>query len=547
MSTKASSRIGLALYALTATQIGALFACGDGTGLDSSDQLSVRISGPDVVALSCELSGLASYSATIQGTAVNVGWSVNGDTTGLSNIHSTGLTYGFHRLGSHTIAVSIVSGDGHTASDEMVTVATPPEHASSCLAVSRIRGDFAHLIRPGQQDVTSTYSVNIPKVLDGSVDHLEWYIRRPGTSDMEIVQEGSDTTSVDVTFAEAGDHTLYLEVTVEGVKDTLRKWVGVKQGEPIAEGTLVFNGQNRADSSGIFLMDLPTGLVQPIVVAGRLGGGQMACEPDGDRIVFGRNRDLGGGESGAPDLWIMSSEGEQQKRITDEAGVEWFPSWSVNDVIAHLRDTRSNFERDELYTMNLDGGNVVPLGGPNVNPSIAGFGTSWSPDGSTIALGSARHQVTADSVERRIKLISSDGRNVRLLHERNLSEAYQPDSTGWPVHEGDGGVAFSPDGQWIANVTVVGPEDLRIYRVRTDGSGELEELSKGFGPLVYTGDGEHLIFAAGSPPPDPDGFYGFNMFMMPAAGGAAINLTAITASPPNEFVDSPGCWLPRRD
>jgi hypothetical protein len=535
-----------ALHRLVTVATLAVLACGDGTGLET--EFSVQIDGPDALELSCNLVGEGSYTGTVGGGATNAIWSVNGDTTGLSNVPAGRFNYTFRVAGSYTIALEATSTDGRTARDEIVTVAHLPADLSSCLSVSKIRGHFAQLIRPGQQDVTSRYTV--PRILEGSVDNLMWFIQRPGALGMDTILEGPDARTAEAIFADPGDHTLYLEATIDGVKDTLRKWIGVKEGEPIAEGTLMFFGQNRADSSGIYLMDLPTGFVEPILISYRLPGGQMACEPDGDRMVFPWLRGFGEVGEGAADLWMMNSEGEEQRLLTHEVGIEHYPSWSVHGVIAHTRDTRSNFVHDELYTMNLAGWNVIPLGGPEVNPSIAGFSTAWSPDGSTIALGDARHYVTPDSVEYRIKLISGDGRTVRLLHDRDLSEAYQPDPSDYMVTEGANGIAYSPTGGWIAYGAIVGPvgpDDLRIYRARTDGSGEIEELAVGFGPLVYTGDGEHLIFAAVSPTPDPNDFWGINIFMMPAAGGAAINLTAITADPPNEYIDIPGCWLPRKD
>ena len=540
-STRHSHRL------LTIATLLVLLACADGTGIES--EFSVQIDGPDALELSCNLTGEGSYSGAVEGEATSAQWSVNGDTTGLSNIPAWLFNYTFRAAGSYTIVLEATSRDGRTARDEIVTVTDLPADLSSCLAVSKIRGHFAHLIRPGQQDVTSKYLVRFPKALENSIDNIKWQIQRPGAADLETILEEPNATEADVTFNGEGEHTLYVEANMDAGANTVEKSVGIKEGEPIAEGTLVFhNNHGRGDSNGIYLMDLPTGITHgPILTSNYVPGGYSACEPDGDRFVFTMNTDLGGGQRGGLDIWVMNKEGEELRRLTDEPGNEWFTSWSINDVISHLRDTRSNFIHDELYTMNLDGGNVIPLGGPQVNPSIAGFGTAWSPDGSTIALGDARHFVTPDSVEFRIKLISADGRNVRLLHNRDLSEAYQPDPSDYPVAEGTNGIAYSPIGGWIAYGAIVGDEDLRIYRARTDGSGIIEELARGLGPATYTGDGEYLIYAAGSPPPDPDGFYGINIFMMPAAGGAAINLTAITADPPNEYIDIPGCWLPRKD
>ncbi|VDK53916.1 unnamed protein product [Anisakis simplex] len=108
-----------------------------------------------------------------------------------------------------------------------------------------------------------------------------------------------------------------------------------------------------------------------------------AVSPDGRHIVFTSTR------SGDPDIWIMNSDGTEPKQLTNELGYDGGPFFSPDGTKICFRASRPNTSEEikkyktllsynlvaptemELYTMNLDGGNlkkVTSLGGSNWAP-----------------------------------------------------------------------------------------------------------------------------------------------------------------------------------
>jgi dipeptidyl aminopeptidase/acylaminoacyl peptidase len=80
----------------------------------------------------------------------------------------------------------------------------------------------------------------------------------------------------------------------------------------------------------------------------------------------------------------MNADGTGQTRLTEQLGVDAFPSWSPDGMQIAFHSERDG--NSEIYVMDADGSNQVRL-----TNDLAGDSTpAWSPDGTKIAFQSGR-------------------------------------------------------------------------------------------------------------------------------------------------------------
>jgi len=211
----------------------------------------------------------------------------------------------------------------------------------------------------------------------------------------------------------------------------------------------------------------------------------LRTQPQG-RIAF--QSDL----AGSLDIYVMNADGSQISRLTNNAGVDVFPSWSPDGSrIAFISDMEGN---PDVYIMNADGAKVSKLTDDIYEDSFP----TWSPDGKTIAYVSNR------SGDDKIFLINTDGSAAR-----QLTSGYGSDvSPSW-----------SPDGEWVAFASTR-DVNSEIYKVDKNGKNLIrltDDPAADYTP-AWSPDGSRIAFVSRR-----DGFT--NLYFMDADGKNVIQLT----------------------
>ena len=207
--------------------------------------------------------------------------------------------------------------------------------------------------------------------------------------------------------------------------------------------------------------------------------------PDGGSVVYASNQN-----GGVFDLFLFTFEGSKLTRLTTSIGNVISPTFSP-DGNTILFANRTGEGPTSLWTVDITGENSNLLySGPSTIVAV-----DWSPRGDQIAFAMSVDQ--PDAYE--IFLMNSDGSNVRQL-TRGLpriggSVDWSPDGRQLLIYAGQPGdrnvflidvaaetaaqltnggnnasATFSPDGQWIAFISLRNNDQADIFIMRPDGS-----------------------------------------------------------------------------
>jgi len=159
--------------------------------------------------------------------------------------------------------------------------------------------------------------------------------------------------------------------------------------------------------------------------------------PEGTQIAYQNYLD----DRSIPEIFVMSSKGEEQVNLTNNSGDDWSPAWSPDGKKLAFYSQRS--EGAALYLMNPDGSALTKIPGTEV-----GAGPDWSPDGTRIVF---RKELPGND---EIFIINADGTNPINLTNHAAND-HSPD--------------WSPDGKTILFESVR-DGNYELYAVDTDGN-----------------------------------------------------------------------------
>lgn len=335
--------------------------------------------------------------------------------------------------------------------------------------------------------------------IEGDVPDLTWKIRKVTYSgeppDWKTIGTGEST---EYTFTEIGTYSVRLEGRSSGeFKSTSATTVVL----PLLEGVdeplyfLSFDDDDRSYRLQRMSPGAPSG-VTTIEEGLELSANSIDKSPGRDRIVFGV---VQGGRARNLQLYDLGG-GSLGKELTDTEGISWKAEWSpTGEWIAYVDDTRvEGNSADELALVRPDGSEVVYPSGEAPKEKYFGFHPTWSPDGTTIALGNARFEDEDGSLLKRIAIIrnpwTENPERERLHTEAQIESALE--SPGQFGYVGGGGMTWSPDGELIA-FSGEYTRGIQIGTAKADGSGDInmfpvEGLS--YSP-TWSPDGKYIVFS----------------------------------------------------
>jgi Tol biopolymer transport system component len=212
--------------------------------------------------------------------------------------------------------------------------------------------------------------------------------------------------------------------------------------------------------------------------------GEPAFSPNGEKIVFTRDRHSAGCQCFKGDIYIMRANGSHQRPLIHTSAAEVAPSFSPSGKRVVFASIGSG--RNGIYTTRVDGSRVRKV--------VAGRFTrdpQFSPGGRQIVFerscaitimradGSNEHALTTplDEACDAVPDFSPNGEMIAFAEEDEVIYVMGTDGTdltplGPPFPANNNNPAFSPDGHRIAfDSNREGPPgENEIYTMRTDGS-----------------------------------------------------------------------------
>ena len=131
--------------------------------------------------------------------------------------------------------------------------------------------------------------------------------------------------------------------------------------------------------SDIFVMDADGANRTNITQNPRASNSTPSWSPDGNKIAFAAlsKLDRVARWNANLDIFLMNADGTNPVRLTEDARVNWLPSWSPDGKrIVFMRLTHDDAITADIYVINADGTGLVNL---TQTPGVGEFDPSWKP------------------------------------------------------------------------------------------------------------------------------------------------------------------------
>ena len=222
--------------------------------------------------------------------------------------------------------------------------------------------------------------------------------------------------------------------------DSRAAWIG----HGACDSTEWINGFSISDTSGSFHPNKSgyqayAGMAASTLLAERRVG--QTTGPNG-RVAFASGRD------GNSEIYTANANGSFPVDLTNDPGSDVDPAWSPDGTKLAFASNRDGDY--EIYVINADGSGLTKL---TSNTTFDDREPDWSPNGDYIAFRSNR--TGNDEI---FKMTAAGGSPVNLTNNSAADQA--PD--------------WSPDGSEIAFQRVIGGSNTDVYRMNSDGQGQLD-------------------------------------------------------------------------
>lgn len=280
---------------------------------------------------------------------------------------------------------------------------------------------------------------------------------------------------------------------------------------PVGGGGLIAFSSTRLGSRyenpayDVVLLDPNTGELNWLTNGEDAVNSSPAWSPDGENLVFTKN-DL---------LYTMGTHGQAEAKVESPFGSSvYHPSWSQED------DYLVSYSAPGKYPQ-LWQAQAQDLEWEVSTPEISfQFNSVWSPDGSTYAFSGSPGVIYSQWFEFffggfRLTAYDIPPRDIYLV-DAGTGEMTQLTTDS----EDDYDPAWSPDGQKLAYVSVVGGSNPEIFVIDRDGSNKTRLTTSSSDDIhpTWSPDGSKIVFASNMPG-------NFEIYIIDASGGDPIRMT----------------------
>ena len=194
--------------------------------------------------------------------------------------------------------------------------------------------------------------------------------------------------------------------------------------------------------------------------------------PEGGRVAYGMAMDVGA--AGESDLWVYDLVRGSSTRVTFAGDNRYVPTWTPDGRF--LTHSDATGETNRVLSTAADGSGAVdtllPADGRR-------FPTSWSPDGSTLAIYVGPQGTATNTRDLAIVRLGSGAASEEPLVATPFAER---------------GGAFSPDGRWLAYVSDRSGRDEVYARPFPGPGGEITVSVGGGDEPVWAASGTELYY-----------------------------------------------------